>query len=403
MPEKIFLRLLSAALNGEKPVTDTKLSKEGWSKVFLLAEKHRLLPLMYDCLYENYPFDKSDLLSIKSRVKLLVSQQTLRTQTFLDLYRNLQEKELSPVVVKGIVCRTLYRCPDLRYSSDEDLLITYEEADRYSKVFSSLSLTVKNENDKEKYQTSFFANDGLHIELHKSLFPPKNEYFAPWNKIFEDAYTETTSITAEGINITTLSPTLNLLYLTLHTLKHFLHSGVGIRQICDIILFANKYGKDIDWQRFFTLCQNINAKDFSLAIFAIGEKHLNFRKNAACFPENISLSAINEAPLLDDILSSGVFGSATMSRKHSAGITFSAVQGKKPTLFGRVFPAAKSLGNRYSYAKKIPLLLPVAWIHRLVNYRKETRSTTDNSPSQSLEIGKNRIELLKLYGLIQNK
>jgi len=63
---------------------------------------------------------------------------------------------------------------------------------------------------------------------------------------------------------------------------------------------------------------------------------------------------------LDDILDSGIFGSTSKARQHSASFTFDAVRGKKTGLIRRAFPKAESLGSKYSYAKNIPCyyLLP---------------------------------------------
>ena len=39
---------------------------------------------------------------------------------------------------------------------------------------------------------------------------------------------------------------MKILYLLLHAFKHFLHSGFGIRQVSDIILFSEKYRDQIE-------------------------------------------------------------------------------------------------------------------------------------------------------------
>ena len=51
----------------------------------------------------------------------------------------------------------------------------------------------------------------------------------------------------------------HLLYLILHALKHFLYSGFGIRQVCDIALFSERYRDEIDWSRVKTELQSVSA------------------------------------------------------------------------------------------------------------------------------------------------
>ncbi|MBE6738236.1 MAG: hypothetical protein E7566_06265 [Ruminococcaceae bacterium] len=399
MPQNAFLKLLKSALDGETLVPDLNISKEKWRTVFRLAENHRVLPLIFNCIKSSYPYDESDLLPLKQRTKILVLEQILRSKAFLEVYEKLCEQGLSPVVVKGIMCRNLYSDGDCRFSTDEDLFVSEEDFEQYLKAFEALSFTAK-PSKGNNYQTTLCNETGLHIELHKSLFPLGSEYFKPWNQIFINSLNNTRKLTIDGVYIKTLCETDNLIYLMLHALKHFFHSGVGIRQVCDIIMYANQYGTKIDWSKFFEILRSLQAENFALAVLAIGEKHLNFNKDKANFPEHIKLNDVSELPLLEDILTGGVFGSSSMARQHSSGLTFDAVQSKKTGLFRQAFPSAKKLGSKYAYAKKCPLLLPVAWAHRLITYKKETSQIPDNHPAATIQIGKRRLKLLSFYGLI---
>lgn len=199
----------------------------------------------------------------------------------------------------------------------------------------------------------------------------------------------------------------HLFYLICHAFKHFLHSGVGIRQVCDICLYANAHGAEIDWQPVLDRCADIHADRFAAALFRIGEKYLTFDPGKACFPKAWREMAVDERAMLEDLLDSGVFGASSMSRKHSSNITLNAVsaekQGRKAGngLLRTVFPPARQLTGRYPYLKEKPYLLPLAWVNRILKYGKETAgSPTDNNAAQSIKIGNGRVELLKKYGII---
>ena len=81
----------------------------------------------------------------------------------------------------------------------------------------------------------------IYIELHKSLFPPESDAYGDLNRFFENVYTDAIEIKIDNTDIRTMGYTDHLFYLICHAFKHFLHSGFGIRQVCDIILFANAY------------------------------------------------------------------------------------------------------------------------------------------------------------------
>ena len=200
----------------------------------------------------------------------------------------------------------------------------------------------------------------------------------------------------------------HLFYLICHSFKHFLHSGFGIRQVCDIILFANEYGDAIDWEKVLRQCREIHADLFAAALFAIGEKYLTFDPEKAHYPKVWQEISVDETDMLMDLLDSGIYGNANMSRKHSSNMTLDAVaadkNGKKAgnTVLKSLFPSAKKLEGRYPYLKKHPILLPIAWTDRILKYRKETVAGGDNAAADSVKIGNQRIELMKEYGIIKN-
>ena len=71
-------------------------------------------------------------------------------------------------------------------------------------------------------------------------------------------------------------------------------------------------------------------------------------------------------------------------------------------LLKSLFPTAQELEGRYPYLKDKPMLLPVAWTDRLVNYYRELAKTRANSPAESIRIGNERIDLLKQYDILEN-
>ena len=50
-------------------------------------------------------------------------------------------------------------------------------------------------------------------------------------------------VEVQGQSIFTLEETHHLFYLLCHSFKHFLHGGVRIRQICDMVQMIRVYGR----------------------------------------------------------------------------------------------------------------------------------------------------------------
>ena len=412
---QLFLQALKAALKGEKVQWDEAISHEDWLKLMNLAQMHNVLAMIYEAVYScpaAKGIDPQLNNTYKKRMVYQVTHQTMKTQEFLALQQFLREEGLTPVVVKGIVCRNLYPKPDYRISADEDVLIPKEQFEAcHEKMLAYGMCVVKNEEQIENLHEVSYGKRGnpIYIELHKYLFEPEADAYGEWNQYFTEIFDHVIEEKVEKSTVLTMDHTEHLFYLICHSFKHFLHSGFGIRQVCDITLFANAYGKNIDWQKVLNWCKEIHAEKFGAALFKIGEKYLTFEPERACYPKQWQEIETDETNLLGDLLSGGVYGRANMSRQHSSNMTLNAVaadkKGKKAdgNVLSLVFPHVKKLKGRYTYMEKKPYLLPVAWVNRLARYRKETSSMEENRASESVRIGHQRIELLKEYGVISEK
>jgi hypothetical protein len=71
------------------------------------------------------------------------------------------------------------------------------------------------------------------------------------------------------------------------------------------------------------------------------------------------------------------------------------------TVIRTAFPPAKDLEGGFSYLKEKPYLLPLVWTSRILKYQKETKRMDNNSAAETIKIGKERIRLMKKYGIIE--
>lgn len=409
----LFLQALKASLENRKVDWSQEIALEQWETIFKLADLHNVLPMIYESVYscesaKNIPLQMSSVIAGKAMRS--VSMQAVQTAQFKRLYAQLRQAEAAPLVVKGIVCRSLYPNPDYRFSGDEDLLVSPEKFMQCHKAMLDfgMQLTEPEKDIEAAHELGYGkAKSTIYIELHKSLFPPESDAYGDFNKLFEEIWEHTVEIEAEGERFLTLGYTDHLFYLICHALKHFLHSGFGIRQVCDIALFARAYGENIDWQNIYERCQNVNGEVFTAALFKICDKYLGFDSGVLHLPEVWRNIETDEEMLLEDLLEAGVYGDSDLSRKHSSNMTLGAVaadkKGKKAKggVMKSVFPSAKALSGRYPYLNEKPYLLPVAWTDRLLKYRKETASMSDNNAATSLKIGGKRVELLKKYKIVK--
>lgn len=411
---QLFLEALAAGLRGERVQWENSLSAEDWAALFQLAQAHHVLPMIFEAVYACPAARCADarlMLLAKRQTMQSVMMQAMKTGELLALMKHLQAAGVTPCVVKGVVCRSLYPNPDHRVSGDEDVLIPPEQFERCHEAM--LAFGMQPADPQQDILTAHEVPYGkpgspLYIELHKHLFPPENDAYGDFNRFFSDAHAHTMEIVEDGTPLTTLGPTDHFFYLICHAFKHFLHSGFGIRQVCDIVLFADHYGREIDWTAVLENCREIRAEQFAAALLKIGQKHFGFDPDAAGVPQAWQAIEVDEGPMLLDLLDSGVFGDASMSRKHSSTLTLNAVaadkRGKKArgNVLRTLFPGRKALEGRYPFLRTKPWLLPVAWLRRIAHYAAERRGAgADNNAAESLRIGSERVELLRRYGIIK--
>lgn len=405
--EQLFLDAMKAALQ-DRPVSwDDQVTAEDLKQVVVLAQMHHVLPMIFEAVY-NCPaaaLEPEMMAECRKATLQAVMGQTVKTEEFLELYSGLRSRGVTPLVVKGLVCRNLYPRPDYRDSSDEDVLCGELGFKSCHKAMIVLGMEPCS-SDLESYEVPYRKGDGLlYIELHKTLFPGDSDIFGDCNRIFENSFDHPAQITVNGVPVYTLDWSEHMLYLILHAFKHFLHSGFGIRQVSDMVLFANAYGDRIDWKYVQKKCKGLRAEQFAAAIFAIGEKYLTFDPEQARYPGSWRRLGVDPEPLLQDLLCGGIYGSADRSRVHSSNMTLNAVKADKKGKQGKnllrtVFPPAKLLAGRYRWLRKKPWLLPLAWGLRLLGYVKEALTRSDSSAAAVIRTGSRRVELLRQYDII---
>ena len=394
-----FLNLLGTALGNPSAAPVPELTSAQWSELASLAMAHKVLPLIFEPAYPLVSrADPALAAALKRQVRQQVIVQTLRTAEFLELYRALEASGATPLVVKGIVCRQLYPRPDHRPSSDEDVWIPPEQFALCHEVMTRLGMHTSEADPDNVYEVSYRKpGSPLYIELHKHLFPPGFRIAdSEFNDFFGTPHHHNTIHQIPGGRVRTLHPNDHMTYLLLHAFKHFLHSGFGIRQICDMLLFAHHHNDLIDWEWVRLSCRCIRAEKFAAAVFTIGVKHLGFAPVGGW-------ETVNELPLLEDVLRAGVYGSSELSRQHSSTVTLEAAASRKSPQLGfltAAFPSAKALEGRYPWLKKQPYLLPIAWAGRMASYLRETKHRPDSSLADALKIGAERVKLLRQYDIV---
>jgi hypothetical protein len=416
--QKSLLFLIQKAIRGDDGNETAPSGPDDYLNVIALASRHSILPLVVDSLIRTSQ-EKGSPRPVQAKIdsaRMKVIHQAQRTADLELLLDHLKKAGLRPVIMKGIVCRELYPVPAVRPSVDEDLLIRPDEFDAYHRELTAYGFSTSTDSSAfgESDEVTYFSTVcRMCLEVHKYPFPRNQNAYAHLNGWLEDAVDRAVEQKCGRIDLLTLCPTDHLIYMLFHVYKHFLHGGFGIRQVCDIGLFSEKNIDKIDWGRVRTACREAGIYKFCAAVFAVATRHLLGETPLATVLDADVLAGIDEMPLLDDIMESGVYGASTMSRMHSSTMTLGVAERqlkrkrrRRPgaDLISTVFPPVDYMAMIYPVLKKAPVLLPFTWGARIIRYLKEHRKTSKvgDTAARSVKIGRERIALMEYYGIIGN-
>ena len=126
----VFIDILRSAMTQTSCDMIEGLSTQDWEKIYDISQKQQLAPMIYQQIFSNESFQNSDpgfQQFWKGDTIDQAGNQARKSILFLMLFDKMRQNGLTPLIVKGIVCRDLYPNPDLRTSNDEDLYIPRDQ------------------------------------------------------------------------------------------------------------------------------------------------------------------------------------------------------------------------------------------------------------------------------------
>lgn len=405
---KDFFQLLKSSLQKETAVIEENID---WSEILRLSSIHKIIPLIYESAYKTQSFQNENIQFVKyfktASMEIIYSQMQ-RSDRFLQLYRKLNQADIKALVFKGIVLRELYPVPEERISADEDLLIEKKDLEKVIKILelNNMERVFSHEDEADVYHY-FCKKSGLHLEFHTTLFGKKLSTYNKMEEIFSTVFQDFHTININKVDVHTFSIDKHFLYVICHAIKHFMSCGTGIRQICDISMYINKYHKNINWDYIWKETTILDYDTLLVNLLQIAIDYLGLEENKIVYPKDKSEYFINTEDLIEDIMEGGIYGTSTQARLNAANMSLDALnkesKSKLKSNLAAIFPKAENLKGRYKYLEKYSVLLPLAWTSRILTYTKErgSLSSVGATAKETIAVGNKRIDLLKEYKLIK--
>lgn len=410
--EKDFIELTRRAINCEY-ADDGFFDETNWEEVFELACRNSLAAVTFDTAKncKTLPGDikkKWDVLKFQ-----IFMRQNMHFQSLVEVVNGLNDAVIDYAVFKGQAIAECYPKPSYRSSCDSDILVSDDDRVRATQVLESCGYEfLSSKQDKELSYSN--RNNGHTIELHTSVF---EDYEGAKIDILKQANLDGAEHRIEfvvnGKNIRTMGVDEHLVYQVFHMIKHFMLEGASVKFFTDITLFVNRnidgIHSDFFWEwmdkcNYTYFCENF----FTVCIDKFGMDASIMKGHKAKASEEV----------LDKLLIDFIYvGDKEKRRESSWQLTTTLApylvgdrkvvsKSKSGRIINFIFPKPSELNDSYWYAKKVPVLLPIAWIHRVVKkliWQLFFRKDTSYTGLQKMDVVESKLGLFGSVGLLDEE
>ena len=341
---RCFLRLVRAALNGEKPAA---LSPDiPIEDLMDLARRQQMVPLLFTALNAlATPPDGEAWQIFRKGFFSDCARSEIQTAAYRKLIQSLCAQGVRLLPLKGCALKEIYPSPYLRVMSDLDLLYEGVDTEKLTEMMTSLGYTA--EVVGRGHHDVYHQYPVLNVELHRKLFLDDSPYKDVLKEIFANA---TPDPDTPGL-FHARSEDLYIHQIA-HAAKHFVSGGMGARGVADVYMLLRTFGAG--WDR-----EEINARLTAVGLDRFERKLRSIAE--AFFGEGKAKVSEEEVGFL---LGGGVYGKGGNSWRY-------LTQGGSGTRVGfildTVFPPVSRLSTRYPVLNRAPVLLPVMWAAKWVD------------------------------------
>ena len=253
--------------------------------------------------------------------------------------------------LKGTLLKKLYPYAEMRRMGDADILIDCAKYESIRGIMSAQGYTEKYESDHELV----WEKKPVTIELHKRLIPSYNK---DYYRYYGDGW-KLAKLTDGYKARYHMDPSDEMIYLFTHFAKHYRDAGIGIRHIVDLWVYS-KHNPEMDEGYIRKELKKLQLLEFYDNVM------YTVRVWFEDYPGDEKTEFITQF-----IFTSGEFGRAynqnlSCALKISKGTQgTSAAKGKQ--MLRAMFPGYIEMCNLYGFLKKLPILLPVMWVVRIVD------------------------------------
>lgn len=337
--QAVLMEILHCAVNGVPGREELleKLTPEVIGAVYQLAGKHSLAHLVSRFVFENrigvapevgVKWQQEDILRVYRHERMKYA--------FRQICEALEEAQIAYIPLKGSVLRAFYPEEDMRTSCDIDVLVREEELQPAVQALERKGFRC---GERHYHDISLYAPNGTHLELHFSI----RENMDRLDGVLKNAWDY---VQPEQGSRHAFRKDFFVFHMYAHMAYHFLSGGCGIRSLLDIWIMEHRM--DAAYPCAEKLLKRAGIYRFAQEMSRIANR---------CFTDHDSSD-----PVMAYIWRGGVYG----SRKNRISVQKKQLGSSRAYVRRRLLLPYRSMTILYPVLKKLPVLLPFCWVHRLV-------------------------------------
>jgi len=363
---KLFL------LNNLKAITDQEqddysmLPEELHEDFYDFSVAHNLQLLVYESYRNSIVDSLSPAILSKWKIEYLRSSMTSKMLFYNSrkVFHELYDNDIKVIVFKGISYSRYYINPITRLMGDIDIIVEPDNYDETVNILEKIGYVCANKGIKS-HHLIFEKKDAFNIELHHSIVD--YDIHPQFKSLKGICFHNEEECKLEEIVF--YHPTISneLKMCLVHMYKHYCSTGFGYKMLIDLYLILKK----ASYEDILEFSKESHIYNFTLLVLRLMRDY---------FLQEFSIETDEELNEIDptvldlftqDIHMSGAFGfkdKLMFISKITSNISENCERSAWKRNLRYLFPTVEyfSRSSNYTYCYSNKLLLPIAWIQRII-------------------------------------
>lgn len=374
-----FIRTLSDHLNGRSTYAEHDLD---WYIIHNYAQKHQVSGIIYS---QAKHFMPSEILAdFRQEAIATYFYYENRKEDYHVIKKALSGANIPFFAIKGIEIADLYPEPSLRAMGDIDLVVHSDDRGTCHMILLKEGFNCKSKQEDREWQ---YYRNNLETELHDRLVYRESINEKGHMPYFNNCWKYVTDGKLEW--------NFHLLFLIFHLRKHLMNAGAGFRQFMDLAVALRK--TETNWKWIEKQLKTTGLYDFARKCYGFIFRWFGIPSPIMDQIEDEFFDEATQKVFVDGVfgfdndenLDCQVINEIRRNRCMSLGMIKVAIR--------YVFLPLKEMKSikKYEYLNNAPVLLPAAWIHRIITSAGKTKKKSALTNLRKSFVSKEKIEKRK--------